>query len=207
MKKMGLVFLSSSHEPKDLYYAQEMNKLSAIPFFTTAIHSHSHPQTQKSLTFKILEQASKINWEYIDKETIWNVASYNLQFPVDDIDISALNLKPDAQLVTEEQDIIAIIYFSMLLKFYFTKEIVCSDLLHYYHMNTNELIELYQFYHETQLFDKLIEQNLLRMIDINVYWLDLWLEQAIEFKDHNVVAKLMDYKHKKFGCSHEIDLL
>ena len=95
----------------------------------------------------------------------------------------------------------------MLLKFYFTKELVCLDFLNYYHTDTNELIELYQFYHETQLFDKLIEQNLLRMIDIDVHWLDLWLEQAIEFKDHSMVAKLMDYKNKKFGCSHEIELL
>lgn len=94
-----------------------------------------------------------------------------------------------------------------LLKWYFTDEapplVIKNDFIFY----MGDLMKYYHQLYNLPLFEGLIEKGFLYQIDINICWLDKWIEEAIEIKDHHMVAKLMDYKNVKFGFSHEIELL
>lgn len=94
-----------------------------------------------------------------------------------------------------------------LLKWYFTNEapplVIRNDFIFYMGL----LMKYYHLLYNFPLFDSLIDKGFLYQIDINILWLDKWIEEAIELKDHRMVAKLMDYKNIKFGFSHEIELL
>ena len=187
--------LYSSLSEERSYYIQKMGSLYFYLKYNCIYVTLDNGLKERGSAFWYV--ANKIRWKNISWETIkdWDYLK-DIKFRP--------NMNPSipyAQYM--EFDFV----LPTLLKWYFTNEVPPLVIRNNFIFYMGELMKYYHQLYDLPLFDGLIEKGFLYQIDINICWLDRWIEEAIELKDHCMVAKLMDYKNIKFGFSHEVELL